>query len=169
MRLVVVFHVAGKWIHGIFSILWFSAFGGTAIYIEIFGGGGISELVHEDVTKALFALFTWYPYPKVLSILSLILIFTFLVTSADSGTFVVSMMTSNGNLNPSNKIKFVWGIIIGIITAGTLFSGSVSVAKAMAIAGAIPFSLILILQIIAFLRTIRREELPYHVESTIKV
>jgi glycine betaine transporter len=142
----------------IFSILWFAAFGGAALYIEMFGGGGFANFVLEDVTAALFALFGWFPFSEILSGLALILIFVFLVTSADSGTFVVSMMTSHGNLNPSTKFKLVWGIIIALITAGTLFTGSVTVAKAMAITGAIPFSLILILQIIAFLRAIRREK-----------
>jgi len=141
----------------IFSILWFAAFGGSALYIEMFGGGGLADLVLEDVSKALFALFTWFPLSEIISGLALILIFIFLVTSADSGTFVVSMMTTNGNLNPSIRVKLVWGILIGILTAGTLFTGSVKVAKAMAIAGAIPFSIILILQVIALLRTIRRE------------
>ncbi|MFK5968784.1 MAG: BCCT family transporter [Candidatus Marithrix sp.] len=141
----------------LFSILWFAAFGGSAIYIEMFGGGGMADLVLEDVSKALFALFTWFPLSEILSGLTLILIFIFLVTSADSGTFVVSMMTSKGNLNPSTRLKLIWGVLIGVITAGTLFTGSVTVAKAMAISGAIPFSLILILQVIAFLRTIRRE------------
>ncbi|RKZ90354.1 MAG: BCCT family transporter [Candidatus Parabeggiatoa sp. nov. 1] len=143
----------------LFSILWFAAFGGTALYIEMFGGGGLADLILEDVTSALFALFTWFPFSELLSGLALILIFVFLVTSADSGTFVVSMMTSHGNLNPSTQFKLIWGIIIGVLTAGTLFTGSVTVAKAMAIAGAIPFSLILILQIIAFVRTIRREKM----------
>ena len=150
----------------IFSILWFAAFGGSAIYIEMFGGGGMEDLVLEDVSKALFALFTWFPLSELISGLALVLIFIFLVTSADSGTFVVSMMTSNGNLNPSTKLKLVWGVLICILTAGTLFTGSVTVAKAMAIAGAIPFSLILILQVIAFLRTIRREPSVQKVDNS---
>jgi glycine betaine transporter len=141
----------------LFSMLWFAAFGGSGLYIEMFGGGGFADFVLEDVTKALFALFTWFPFPKILSILSLLLIFVFLVTSADSGTFVVSMMTSNGDLNPPIQLKLIWGVIIAMLTAGTLFTGSVTVAKAMAITGAIPFSFILILQVIAFLRTIREE------------
>jgi len=164
-RTIREFIIGVVFIPTLFSILWFAAFGGTALYIEMFGGGGIAELVLEDVSKALFALFTWYPLSEILSILALVLIFIFLVTSADSGTFVVSMMTSNGDLDPSIKFKLVWGIIIGLITAGTLFSGSVAVAKAMAIAGAIPFSLILILQLIAFLRTIRREIIPKHTNN----
>jgi glycine betaine transporter len=141
----------------LFSMLWFAAFGGSGLYIEMFGGSGFADFVLEDVTKALFALFTWFPLSKILSILALLLIFIFLVTSADSGTFVVSMMTSNGDLNPPVHLKLIWGVIISMLTAGTLFTGSVTIAKAMAITGAIPFSLILILQVIAFLRTIREE------------
>jgi glycine betaine transporter len=144
----------------LFSMLWFAAFGGTALYIEMFGGGGLADLVLEDVSKALFALFTWFPLSEILSGLALILIFIFLVTSADSGTFVVSMMTSNGNLNPSTRLKIIWGIMIALLTAGILFTGSITVAKAMAITGAIPFTFILVIQIIAFLRTIRREKRP---------
>jgi len=141
----------------VLSILWFSAFGGAGVYIEMYGTGGLSEIVFEDVSKALFAFFDYFPLGNVLSTMAIFLVFVFLVTSADSGTFVVSMMTTGGSLNPPTAHKLMWAVIITAITAGTLFSGSVSVAKAMAITGAIPFSLILILQIIAFMRLIRIE------------
>ena len=83
----------------------------------------------------------------------------FLVTSADSGTFVISMMTSNGDLNPATKTKLIWGLIIAAITVGTLATGSVSVAKAMAITGAIPFTFIIILQMAGFVRIVREDPL----------
>ena len=86
--------------------------------------------------------------------------FIFLVTSADSGTFVLSMMTTGGNLNPPVMQKMVWGTLIAAITAGTLFSESVAVAKAMAITGAIPFTAIVLLQIVGFFRAIRHEVPP---------
>ena len=90
--------------------------------------------------------------------LAVILIFVFLVTSADSGTFVVSMMTTNGNLNPDVKTKLMWGIIMAAITFGVLVSGSVSVAKAMAITGAIPFTFIMLIQLVGFFRALREDE-----------
>jgi glycine betaine transporter len=142
----------------LFSLLWFSVFGGAGFYIEMYGGGGIAELILEDVNRALFALLDYFPLGIVWQTLALLLIFVFLVTSADSGTFVVSMMTTNGDLNPRTPLKLTWGLIIAAIAAAVLFSGSVEVAKAMAITGAVPFSLILCLQIVAFLRTIRQEE-----------
>lgn len=144
----------------VFSILWFSAFGGAAFYIELFGPGGLAELVSSDVSDALFAFFGFFFAGDLLSILAIALVFIFLVTSADSGTFVLSMMTSDGNLNPSTGVKFIWGILIAAITASTLFSESIDVARAMAAVGAIPFSAILILQIIGLLRALRTEGRP---------
>lgn len=144
----------------IFSMLWFAAFGGTAIYVELFGVGGIAELVFQDVTKALFVFLDFFPAGDALGVTAALLIFIFLVTSADSGTFVLSMMTTDGNLNPPVLHKMVWGVLIAVLTIGTLLSGSVEVAKAMAITGALPFSVVLLLQIVGFLRSIRQELKP---------
>ena len=141
----------------VFSILWFAAFGGSGIYIELFGRGGLSDLVFEDTSRALFSFLSYFPAGEILSVLAVLLIFIFLVTSADSGTFVLSMLTSDGNLNPRVMHKMVWGSLIAVITVGTLLSGSVEVARAMAVTGALPFSVILILQIIGFLKEIRKE------------
>ena len=144
----------------VFSMLWFAAFGGTGIYIELFGPGGLSELVFENVATALFAFLNYFPAGQILSMTAVLLIFIFLVTSADSGTFVLSMMTTDGNLNPPIFPKMVWGSIIAVLTIGTLLSESIPVAKAMAITGALPFSVILLLQIVGFLREIRKEVPP---------
>ena len=141
----------------LFSMLWFAAFGGSAIYIEMFGGGGLSELVFADVTTALFLFLDYFPYGGFLGATACLLIFIFLVTSADSGTFVLSMMTSDGDLNPPLLHKMVWGSLIAVLTIGTLLSGSITVAKAMAITGALPFSVILLMQIVGFMREIRHE------------
>jgi len=151
----------------IFSMLWFAVFGAAGFYIEMHGGGGLKELIFEDVTKALFGFLAYFPAGNILNILAVALMFIFLVTSADSGTFVLSMMTTDGNLDPPILQKMVWGTLIAALTAGTLFSGSVTVAKAMAITGAIPFTAIVLLQIVGFLREIRKErtDLPKPIEA----
>lgn len=141
----------------IVSMLWFAAFGGAAIHIELFGGGGITEKVFTDVSAALFAFFEYFPGATVLNFLAVCLIFIFLVTSADSGTFVISMMTSDGDLNPQTKLKITWGLIITGITIATIATESVNVAKAMAITGAIPFTFVIIMQLAAFFRVVRRD------------
>ena len=141
----------------IVSMLWFAAFGGAAIHIELFGAGGITENVFADVAGALFVFFQYFPGTDLLNFLAVCLIFIFLVTSADSGTFVISMMTSKGSLNPPTKLKLTWGLIITGITIATIVTESVTVAKAMAITGAIPFTFIIIMQLAAFFRVVRED------------
>lgn len=141
----------------LFSMFWFSAFGGTALNIELFGSGGLGDIVLQDLTKGLFTFFSYFPFSDIVNLLALFLIFVFLITSADSATFVVGMMTSNGSLNPATKLKLTWGVIITILTVSTLLGGGISVAKAIAITGAIPFSVILLLQFVAFMRTIKND------------
>lgn len=142
----------------VFSLFWFAALGGTSLWIELSGGGGLSQLVHEDTAKALFAFLSYLPQPQLVSTVAVLLVFIFLVTSADSATFVVSMMTSEGNLEPKRSLKLMWGGAITLITVAVLVSGSIEVAKAMAVFGAVPFTLILVFQIVAFLRALRREK-----------
>ena len=139
------------------SMLWFAAFGGAAIHIEMFGAGGIADKVFADVAGALFGFFEYFPGTGLLNFLAVCLIFIFLVTSADSGTFVISMMTSGGNLNPPTKLKLTWGLIIAGITIATIVTESVKVAKVMAITGAIPFTFIIIMQLAAFFRIVRED------------
>jgi len=141
----------------LFSMLWFAAFGGAGFYIEMYGGGGLKEIIFEDVFAALFAFLGYFPASTLLAGLAAALLFIFLVTSADSGTFVLSMMTTDGNLNPPVIQKMIWGILIAVLTFSTLVTESVTVAKAMAITGAIPFAVIVLLQIVGFLREIRKE------------
>lgn len=141
----------------LFSLFWFAVLGGAGVFIELFGGGGIAELVSQDVSRAFFVFLDFFPLGQVLGFVALFLIFIFLVTSADSGSFVLSMMTSEGQLNPPLVYKLVWGTLVAVLTVATLFSGSVEVAKAMAVTGAIPFSVVLLLQVVGFMRSIRVE------------
>jgi len=141
----------------LFSILWFAVFGGAGIYVELFGPGGLAALVADNVSEALFAFLGYFPLTGVLSAVALALIFIFLVTSADSGTFVLSMMTTDGRLDPPASAKIIWGSLVAVITAATLLSASVEVARAMATLGAIPFSAVLILQLVGFLRALADE------------
>ena len=141
----------------LFSILWFAVLGGSGIWVELEGGGGLAGIVSEDVSTALFAFLDFLPAGGLLNALAIALVFIFLVTSADSGTFVVSMMSSEGTLEPGRKLKLVWGTAITVLTISILVAGSVEVAKAMAIFGALPFTLVIVVQIVAFLRALRQE------------
>lgn len=137
-----------------FSILWFSVLGGTAFHLETEGAGGISRLVQEDVTVALFAVFDQLPLSAVLIGLAVVLVFVFVVTSADSATYVLSMMTSQGAMNPPRRRKLTWGILLGAMAAALVASSGVDTVRAIAISGAIPFTFVLLLQLGALIRTV---------------
>ncbi len=144
----------------VFSMLWFAVFGGTGIHMELHGTGQLSELVQEDVTVALFSLFEQLPMARLLSAAAVLLLITFLVTSADSATYVLGMLTSGGSMNPSVPKKVTWGVFIAVLAAALMFTGSIHPLRAVVAACAVPFVLIMLMQAAALLREIRKEGDP---------
>jgi len=138
----------------VIGFLWFSTFGGTAIMLEHEGKAEISNLVTEEV---LFAVFSNYSFGSILSIVAIILIGTFFITSADSGTYVLGMMTTNGSLNPGNRIKLIWGIMLSIISLALLYTGGLQALQNTMIAAALPFSMIMGLMTISLIKALYKE------------
>jgi glycine betaine transporter len=141
----------------LFSVLWFAIFGGTALFEEMHGAGGIARLVQEDVTGALFAVFDRLPGSALLSGTAVTLVFIFLVTSLDSATFVLGMLTQGGDPNPKVGRKLSWGVVVGLFGAALVLSGNIYAVRAVAVTGAMPFTLILLLQAVALIRSLRSE------------
>lgn len=137
-----------------FSLLWFAVFGGTAFAQESSGEVGIARLVREDVTVALFALFDQLPMSSALTGLSLVLVFVFVVTSVDSATYVLSMMTSNGDMDPARKTKLSWGVVLALLGGTLLLASDVATIRAVAICGAIPFTFVLLIQVGGLMRAL---------------
>jgi glycine betaine transporter len=136
------------------GFLWFSVFGGSAIMIEHEGIAKISDLATEE---SLFGVLANYPLGSFLSILAMILVGTFFITSADSGTFVLGMMTTNGSLTPGNKIKFTWGIMLAVISLVLLYSGGLQALQNTMIVAALPFSIIMGLMAISLIKALNQE------------
>ncbi|MGB9375650.1 MAG: BCCT family transporter [Jiangellales bacterium] len=141
----------------LFSVFWFAVLGGAGIFIESEGAGGLGPIVTEDVSAALFAFLGNFPAPGFIAIGALLILFVFLVTSADSGTFVLAMMTEDGDENPPVSRKLLWGMILAAMTLAITLVGTVPVARAMAVLGAVPFTVVLVVQMGAFVKTIRQE------------
>lgn len=136
------------------SFLWFTAFGGTAIATEL-SGFSISSLLPEE---SLFGVLEGFPFSMVFSILAILLIVIFFITSADSGTFVLGMMTTNGSQNPSNKIKITWGILLSVTALALLYSGGLLALQNTMIIAALPFSIILGLMVISLIKSLQQEK-----------
>lgn len=143
----------------VIAIIWFTAFGGTALDFEINGAGGLAELVTADVELALFAMLDALPFGMVTSIIAVLLILIFFITSADSATYVLGSMTSKGSLTPSMKIKLVWGLLIAGTASVLLVSGNggLDALQTAAIIAALPFAIVMILLIISMLIMFKRD------------
>ena len=88
--------------------IFFAVFGASAMYLQ---DNKIANIAKEATETATFATLEHYPLGFILSILTLIVIMIFFVTSADSATYVLGMLSSQGDINPSSIVKVSWGII----------------------------------------------------------
>lgn len=141
----------------IFGTFWFAAFGGSAIFFDLFQQGGISEAVSTDVTTALFITLEQFPLGMILAFLATFLIITFFITSADSATFVLGMLTSKGVLNPANSTKLIWGFLQSSIAAVLLWSGGLGGLQTASIVAALPFAIIMIFMVFSLIKALNEE------------
>ena len=139
------------------GFVWMAIFGGTGLYMDLFQGTAISEAVSQDVTTAIFVLLKEFPLYTLLSVIMLVLIVIFLVTSADSAVFVLGMMTSDGDLNPSNMVKVIWGVLMAGITAVLIASSGLKGLQTASLVSALPFTIILGIISISLYKSLSRE------------
>lgn len=143
----------------IVSFIWFSVFG----VLGIETAKKHKEIFDMSAETQLFGVFNHIPLGIVLSIIALLLIASFFITSADSATFVLGMQTTNGSLNPSAFIKVTWGIAQSLIAFVLLLSGGgdgeagLNALQSAAIISALPFSFIVILMMISFYKDANKE------------
>lgn len=144
----------------VIACLWIATFGGTALQSDLVNGTKIAEAVNADMTVALFETYAYLPMTTILSLLSILLIFTFLVTSADSATYILASMTSHGSLTPALSVKIVWGILMSAIAAVLLAAGGLDALQTASLISALPFTVIIFMIIYAFIKKIRKEPVP---------
>ncbi len=143
----------------IVSFLWFSVFG----VLGIETAKKHQKIFEMSSETQLFGVFHQLPMGMVLSIIALLLIASFFITSADSATFVLGMQTTRGSLNPSSLIKVTWGIAQSLIAFVLLLSGGgdsaagLNALQSAAIISALPFSFIVIMMMISFYKDANQE------------
>lgn len=139
------------------AFLWFSIFGGTALYLQIWQHVPLDAAVKADVATALFAMFDALPFGTVMSVVATFLVIVFFVTSGDSAVLVLGMMSSDGNPNPPTKTKLIWGALIAGIAISLLLAGGLKAVQTATILFALPFALVIILMVIALWRALRED------------
>ena len=141
----------------VLAMIWIATLGGTALYSDLNNGTNIAQLVDEDITSALFVTLEQLPFTTLLSILSIILVATFLITSADSATYILASMTTKGSLFPPLIVKVVWGALMGAIAGVLLYAGGLEALQTASLVSALPFTVLLILLMYSIVKLLKNE------------
>lgn len=141
----------------IITFVWLSAFGGSAIYLELFGEGGIAQPANDNYSTALFVLLENFPLSTITSALGVILVASFFVTSSDSGSLVVDSLTSGGKIDAPVGQRIFWANTEGAVAAVLLYGGGLSALQTAVITTGLPFALILIVMSISLYKGLEKE------------
>lgn len=144
----------------VITIIWIGLFGGTALYHELFGSGGIVEAVDENVATALFATVSAMNLGILgvgLSAVLVVLIATYLITSANAGTLVINTILAGGDPDPPTAHRIIWGAALGLLTAVMLLAGGLETLQSAVIMAALPFSVVVILMVLGLLKALHDE------------
>lgn len=145
------------------TFLWFAVMGGTALFQQIYGDTSLlveGNLV--DNTMTLFLMLANLPAGKLLSGIAMVLLVIFFVTSADSASFVMSILSTNGDPDVKAPIRLAWALFTGAVTIALLASGGstfdgISALQTLVITSAAPLSVVIALMAIALWRNLSRE------------
>ncbi len=139
------------------TFVWLTVFGNAALYIELNGPGGLASAVAEDIARALFIFLEQLPasvgiqFPAqlttVIGTLACLVVVTFFVTSSDSGSLVIDIITAGGHPHPPVAQRIYWASMEGIVAAILLVGGGLTALQTAAISTGLPFLFLMLLMI----------------------
>ncbi|MFZ2511698.1 MAG: BCCT family transporter [Gordonia sp. (in: high G+C Gram-positive bacteria)] len=143
------------------GFVWFSVMGGAGLFRQFFDSPD-QRLVADgaesiDAPSTLFTVLEGLPLGQVFSVLAIIVIALFFITSSDSGSLVVDMLASGGHPNPPTWSRVLWSIIEGAVAISLLLAGGLGALQSAALATALPFSIVLLLMCFAIVKGLRYE------------
>ena len=139
------------------TFVWLTVFGNTALFEEM-STGGLVQAVNENVSTALFVLLDRFPLASLTCSIGIIVVTVFFVTSSDSASFVVDIITSGGHPNPPVPQRIFWAVMEGVIAAVLLLGGGLKALQTAVVVTGLPFAVVLLLLGISLLRGLRQAE-----------
>lgn len=139
---------------------------------EAFVGGPVVEAVQLDATFALFTMFDSIGgdlIGQILSILACVLLATFLITSADSGTYVLCFLDAEGAQTSPKSMRIVWGVLIAIIAGGLLYAGGLKAMQTASIIAGFPISIFLLIMCITLFKSLNKEANRIELHNTVNL
>ena len=135
----------------------FDIFGGAAILAERSGAVELWKAVQADMGSGIFTLLTVYPFGFFASIVIFISLIIFLITSADSASFLVAMLMSKGELEPKAGMKILWGIVLGTLSIILLQTDGLKALQTVSIVCALPFTVVMIAMMVSMVKGFKKD------------
>jgi choline/carnitine/betaine transport len=140
------------------SFIWMSVFGGSSIYLQSHGVEDIVAAVKDDVATAMFVLLNQFPLAELLSLVAIVLVTVFFVTSSDSGSLVVDHLTSGGKLDSPTPQRVFWAVMEGVVAAVLLMGGGLVTLQTASVSTGLPFAIVLLVSVYSLYVGLAQEE-----------
>ena len=144
-----------------FTLAWLSIFGNSALdQVLHHGQEHLAQMAVDNPPTVLYALLDSYPWSRAVITVTVIVSFIFFVTSADSGTVVLSTLSSHGGAPEEDGprwLRVFWGVMTALVTAGLLLAGSMDALKSAVVLASLPFSVVLLLMLWGLTRALGEE------------
>ncbi|SEM72422.1 BCCT family transporter [Palleronia pelagia] len=141
---------------------WFTAFGGTAIRMSLAGETRLVEATQENYAQTMFELLTFFPFSGFMSVFAVVLIVLWFVTSSDSGSFVIDMLTAGGDPDPPKIQRVFWAVSEGAVASVLLVMGGLDALQAAAVIAGFPFAVVIAIVAVGLWRALRWDSLMVH-------
>jgi len=148
-------------IPSLLSFLWMATFGGAGLWLQS-TGTDLATVVKDDVATALFVMLENFPLTSITSVIGILLVTIFFVTSSDSGSLVVDHLTSGGKLDSPVPQRIFWAVMEGLCAAVLLIGGGLTALQTAAITTGLPFAVVLTIMCYSLYEGLKEE--LYHIE-----
>ena len=159
-RTVREFLIAVLLVPSVVSVLWMTAFGGTAI-TQVLGGteSAVQQYVIDSYSPelSLFGMLSDLPLAMITSFVAIVLVIVFFVTSSDSGSLVIDTITAGGKVDAPLPQRMFWATFEGLVAIALLLGGGLTALQAMAVSTGFPFTIVLLLACWAVWKGLRAE------------
>ena len=136
-------------------VLWMTAFGGTAI--DQLVNDGYKAVAESTLPLKLFTMLDALPLSEITSLIAIVLVVVFFVTSSDSGSLVIDAIAAGGKVNAPKPQRIFWCTFEGMIAIALMLGGGLAALQAMAVSTGFPFTIVLLVASVSLLKGLASE------------
>ncbi|MFC3570827.1 BCCT family transporter [Paracoccus simplex] len=154
-RTVREFLIAVLLIPSLVSTIWMTALGGTAISQVV--DQSLRSVQDAALELQLFEMLAHLPLTGITSLIGIVLVIVFFVTSSDSGSLVIDTISAGGKVNAPVPQRVFWATFEGLVAIALLLGGGLAALQAMAVSTGFPFAIVLLGACFALVKGLRAE------------